>query len=180
MDQAIFDKFCTSAQQFGVVFYYDGEFSESVIATMAGSVRKRLTEANASVEVSRRMFSSFIEMVMNILHYSPSGEGAPSGTVIVGTERERYFIACGNRMLTEHVERLSGKLEPVTKMTAEEIRKAYKAQLRNDDHDDDELSKGAGLGILTVARDASAPIQFSFTTVQDKPQLSNFFMKVIF
>jgi hypothetical protein len=44
-------------------------------------------------------------------------------------------------------------------MTLEEIKRAYQNTLRADLP---EGSKGAGLGFLTVARDASEPLDFEF------------------
>jgi hypothetical protein len=54
---------------------------------------------------------------------------------------------------------LREKLEPLKTMTLEEIKRAYQTTLRADLP---EGSKGSGLGFLTVARDASEPIEFEF------------------
>lgn len=180
MDCENFDLFCSNAQGQGVIFFYDGDFSETIISALAESVRTRLSEVDVGKDVIKRIFSSFIELVMNILHYSPRGEGDPRGVVIVGHSGERYFIATGNYMLAEHVERLRNKIEPVTRMTSEEIRKAYRTQLRNTEPEADGISKGAGLGLLTIARDAAEPFQYSFNEVPDQPHLSHFFLKVLF
>ena len=53
-------------------------------------------------------------------------------------------------------------------MSMAEIRDAYRAQLRSGDADAD--SKGAGLGLLTVARDAAGPIEYSLA---DMPGYEN-------
>ena len=51
-------------------------------------------------------------------------------------------------------------------MTLEEIKRAYQDTLRAEQP---EGSKGAGLGFLTVARDASEPLEFEFAGIQTKP-----------
>lgn len=64
-------------------------------------------------------------------------------------------------MKIEDVPRLHERLQPLRRMSLDEIKSAYRAQLRNEEHADDATSKGAGLGFLTVARDATEPIEYS-------------------
>ena len=49
-------------------------------------------------------------------------------------------------------------------MTLEEIRASYRESLRSEAPED---SKGAGLGFLTMARDASEPLEFEFKNTED-------------
>ena len=60
------------------------------------------------------------------------------------------------------------RLDAVRAMSHPEIKAAYKAQLHNTDHSaSDDISRGAGLGWLTIARDASAPLQYHIATGED-------------
>lgn len=61
---------------------------------------------------------------------------------------------------------LRGTLERVRTMTLDEIKRAYKETLRAEVP---EGSKGAGLGILTMARDASAPLEYNFQPIDSDP-----------
>jgi hypothetical protein len=62
----------------------------------------------------------------------------------------------------------------------DEIKKAYRQQLKSDQNADDNISKGAGLGILTIARDASEPIQYSIVVdeANNEKNLAYFYLKV--
>jgi len=51
-------------------------------------------------------------------------------------------------------------LETLRTMTIDEIKREYKEMLRAETPEE---SKGAGLGLLTMARDASEPLEFEFT-----------------
>jgi hypothetical protein len=63
-------------------------------------------------------------------------------------------------------------------MSADEIKAEYKRKLRTDERDDN--SKGAGLGFLTLARDASEPIEYQFEPFPGGlPGLSFFYLKAI-
>lgn len=161
MDLTLFNQFRESAGQNGILLYYTGEFSQNVVATIGDSLKKRLETTNASSSARRKVFSTFMEMAQNIVHYGQA-DGGTEGTFAVGrTDDERFFLVCGNPIHLEHVPHLQEKLEPLRRMTLDEIKLAYREQLRNDDHHEQNPgSKGAGLGFLTVAREASEPIDY--------------------
>lgn len=178
----MFNAFCNSADFSGVIFYYNGELSQNVIATMGDALKGRLEEEGNLGPKARKLFSSYIEMVQNALHYSPvSPEGGKIGAVAVGRRKEdKYFIVCGNLVQKLHVERIREKIEPLRNMTLDEIKKAYREQLKNDRHSaEDAVSKGAGLGFLTVARDASEPIEYAFDEAPGHADLARFYLKAI-
>lgn len=161
----LFSAFCNTADYNGVLFYYNGSLSQNVIATMGDALRHRLENGDASGPKARKLFSTFIEMVQNALHYSPDtpdANGEKVGAVAVGKKDEKYYIVCGNLIDKKYSERIREKIEPLRSMTVDEIKKAYREQLKNDKHSgEDAISRGAGLGFLTVARDASEPIEYS-------------------
>ncbi|HUW36640.1 MAG TPA: SiaB family protein kinase [Rhodocyclaceae bacterium] len=167
LHQEIFNSFRTVADESGVLFYYTGSFSQSIVAAIGDTLRQRLEDVSASNGARRKVFSSFIEMAQNILHYSAEapndGDARPfkQGALAVGREGEKFFVVCGNPVRAEDVPRLQEKLEPLRRMSLDEIKSAYRAQLRNDERAADAISKGAGLGFLTVARDATEPIEYS-------------------
>ncbi|OHC64763.1 MAG: hypothetical protein A3H93_04130 [Rhodocyclales bacterium RIFCSPLOWO2_02_FULL_63_24] len=165
----LFNTFRDTAHENGVIFYYTGVFSQNVIAAIGDSLKQRLDSVNASSAARRKVFSTFIEMAQNILHYAPElteddGAGPPAkcGALAVGrNDEEKFFVVCGNPVRMEDISRLHEKLEPLRQMSIAEIKAAYREQLRNEDHASDSVSKGAGLGFLTMARDATEPIEYS-------------------
>lgn len=178
----LFSAFRNFADYNGILFYYNGTLSQNVIATMGDALKQRLGSDDADSAKSRKLFSSFIEMLQNALHYSPRtlGEhGEKIGAVAVGKKGEKYFIVCGNVVEKQYIERIREKIEPLRTMTIDEIKKAYREQLKKDSHtQDDSVSQGAGLGFLTVARDASEPIEYSLVEVSDhENELAYFFLK---
>ncbi|MDY0107262.1 MAG: SiaB family protein kinase [Giesbergeria sp.] len=174
-----FERFQENAHDSGVLFYYAGEFSPPVIAAAADSLKTRLATEDASGPSKRKLFSTFVEMAQNILHYAadtPADDGtppAPRGAIAVGRAEEeapagQYWIVCSNPVDVAYVERLSSKLDAVRAMSLEQIKQSYREQLRNTDHrSTDSVSRGAGLGLLTIARDACAPLDYSFAPTAD-------------
>lgn len=162
MNIQIFKAYRQFVTEQGLLFYYDGYLSQPIITAMGEALRGRLEAEEASSKAARKVFSTFIEMMQNIVHYAdPDGQSVvPRGNVAVGRLNEAYYIVSGNAIASEHVPRLRAKLEEIRTMSLDEIKAEYRRKLRGDEQD--ENSKGAGLGFLTVARETSQPIEFLF------------------
>ncbi|MBY0579236.1 MAG: SiaB family protein kinase [Burkholderiales bacterium] len=183
MDLEGFNEFRDSAHRQGILFFYSGYFSQNIIASMADAVRHRLESQAAKGSTTRKVFSTFIEMAQNIIHYSAdhlTDETATDhemrfGTVTLGRQGDSYFVVCGNLVPQDAVPHLSEKIDSIRKMSAEEIKAAYKETLRAET---EASSKGAGLGFLTLARDSTQPIEYSFVNL---PENGNafFYLKAI-
>jgi len=176
--------FLDLAQQRNVIFYHMGYFSHNIVAAMAEVVRLQLEVSGVSGPTRRKLFSSFVELSQNIIHYSSdalASGGTDSaalrqGAVCISADAERHLMLCANPIASKDVERLRDKLEPLRNMSLEEIKLAYKTSLRAETPED---SKGAGLGFLTMARDASAPLEFAFHPRVDDPATTLFCLKAI-
>lgn len=177
----LFTVFREEADANGIVFYYSGILSQNVIITMSDSLKQKLQIQDEKGARSRKVFSTFIEMIQNALHYSPGApdsEDTKEGSIIVGKKEDKYFIICANFIQKQHETRIREKIDPILEMSADEIRQAYRTQLKNDQHSDDTISKGAGLGFLTLARDSIEPIQYAIRdAIGYENELSCFYLK---
>ena len=152
-----------------LIFFYAGYFSQNIINAIGDAVRLRMEQSEASSSVRRKIFSTFIEMAQNIVHYSSDTLTPPdqvtlemrAGSVMVTHEEGRFYILCANPVDAAFADQLKPLLDPLRVMTAEQIKNAYRQTLRSSDHT--EHSKGSGLGFLTIAKDSSAPIEYGFT-----------------
>ncbi|WP_077036214.1 SiaB family protein kinase [Pelomonas sp. KK5] len=177
-------EFCDLARQKNVIFYYVGYFSQNIVTAMAEAVRLRLEQSGAAGPIRRRLFSCFVEMAQNIIHYSADALTPPKqddkelrhGSVCIGVDEEgRYFLLCANPVAADVAGMLRERLEALRRMTLEEIKASYREQLRNETTPED--SKGAGLGLLTMARDASEPLEFEFQTTNEEAATAMFILK---
>ncbi|CAG9275145.1 SiaB family protein kinase [Paraburkholderia unamae] len=172
------------AQKRNLLFYHKGYFSHSIVAAMSEVVKLQLEVAGLSTATRRKIFSSFIELSQNIVHYSSdaitegqgTGGAIREGAMCISAEGERHLMVCVNPIATAAVAELREKLEPLRNMSIDEIKQAYKMSLRADTPAD---SKGAGLGFLTMARDASAPLDFAFHPREDDTDTTLFCLKTI-
>ncbi|MDR3411704.1 MAG: SiaB family protein kinase [Formivibrio sp.] len=175
-------EFFDYAHQRDIIFYYVGYFSQNIISAMAETVRLHLEKSGASGATRRKLFSTFVEMAQNIVHYSASSLTAPDqidevrhGSVCIGRRENKYFLLCANPVHVGDTDKLRKRLEPLRTMTLDEIKRAYKESLLAESPAD---SKGADLGFLTVARDASEPIEFEFRSGEPS-DMAMFYLKAI-
>jgi hypothetical protein len=177
-----FSTFFEIACQQRVIFYYVGYFSQNVVAAMADAVRLQLEMSGVNGPTRRKLFSSFIEMAQNIIHYSadsltPSSQDnyeLRHGSVCISEKEGQYLLQCANPIDATVAEGLRERLQSLRSMTLEEIKQAYKESLRAEMP---EGSKGAGLGFLTMARDSSEPLEFDFQPLEDHPETVMFNLK---
>lgn len=179
-----FNQLVNQAKADGVVFHHSGHLDSEMIPAIGEELRRRLQEKGASRAQSRKVFTTFMEMAQNIVHYGAvtdaagAGPGGKFGTLSVVRSPEGFEVTCGNYLSAGQVPRVRGRLESVQVMGPEKVRLAYRRQLAFEGSDPE--SKGAGLGLLTMAASARAPIEFAFEP--DRPatdETSFLFLKAI-
>nr|WP_175525964.1 SiaB family protein kinase [Paracidovorax konjaci] len=183
MISAKYGPFFSVAREHQVIFYYVGYFSQHIVAAMADAVKLQLEVAGVAGPTRRKLFSSFIEMAQNIIHYSADALTPASqadgelrhGSVCIRREADgRFLLLCANPIESGLADDLRSKLEQLRSMTLEEIKQAYRQTLREETPSG---SKGAGMGFLTVARDASEPLEFDFDASQGMAGAPVFYLK---
>lgn len=176
------DRFRAEAAAQQVLLHFSGELNGNLVATLSDTVRERLDDSAPDRRVARRVFSAFVEMAQNMLHYAPRSDGqhGPQGTLTVMRAADQFSVVACNRVCGEQISRVRYRLEALRAMTLDEIKAAYRAQLRNDEHEtEDTTSRGAGLGFLTLAREASQPIDYSIVPVVGEPDSADFHLRAI-
>jgi hypothetical protein len=159
----------------GINFAYSGYVTETVLSGVGDAIKQKLALDDADTKTLRGVFAVFVEAMQNMIRYS--AEKVPSniaeqpfadmryGVLTIGREGDGYVVHAGNLVARADVERLRSRLSQIRDMNAEELRALYKERLRAGP---EEGSKGAGLGLIEIARRASKPIEFDFTDVDDK------------
>jgi len=159
----------------GINFAYSGYVTETVLSGVGDAIKQKLALDDADTKTLRSVFAVFVEAMQNMIRYS--AEKVPNnvaelpliemryGVLTIGREGDDYVVHAGNLIARSDVERLRAMLSQIRDMNKEELRARYKERLRAGP---EEGSKGAGLGLIEIARRASKPIEFDFTDVDDK------------
>jgi hypothetical protein len=158
---------------------YTGYVSEGVLYSLGEALKQKLSLDQTDKNVSKRLFSVFVEQVQNIIRYSADRQegGTPPvelsvGMIVVGREKEELFVVCGNEISAKAQPRLAERLSALAAMDKEELKQHYRERLKEDP---DQESKGASIGLIEIARRSSRPIEFDFHTLS--PDSSFFCLK---
>lgn len=176
------EQHCSSLSGGQLVLRYCGVFNQSTVLSLGETYRWGLEATNVPAAVRRKAFIVFVEMTQNIVHYARAvgADGVRIGTVELRTaESGQVTISCSNPVNPEQVDRIRQKLDGVRSLSPEQIRRAYRDQLHDEAHESDEISRGAGLGMLTLARVASAPIDYRIDYPSGKHAYPQFHLSVV-
>jgi hypothetical protein len=120
--------------------------------------------------VSTKVFSTFIEQIQNIIHYSSekvysdtTDASLSFGMVVIGRKDDNFFVLCSNKIQKDKVDFLEKKLEHLRNMDKDQVKAYYKERRKQKPENED--SKGAGLGFIEMAKSATKPIEFSFKDI---------------
>lgn len=182
MDISLYD-FHQELKQKRIIFYYSGPISQDTLEGVGSTLRRNLDYEEADNKVSMSVFSIFVEQVQNILNYSaeklePVGEEESElrvGVVVIGREETGdCFVCCGNQIYNKDMEALRDKIEEIRNLGQDELKSLYKKRRKMSS---EENSRGAGLGLIEMARRSGKPLEYNFTKIDD--EFSFFSIKVV-
>lgn len=152
----------------GVILSFGGDMSENILFSLGEVLKLRMRHAETDAAVAKRVFSIFVEQAQNVIRYSadkvapldPQGSARISaGIIAVGTEDGRFFVVCGNEIGQTEVPRLRDRLNEISGLSSDELKKVYREKLRQPP---DEGSLGGSIGLIEIARRSSAPVEYDF------------------
>ncbi|CAI8906597.1 hypothetical protein E0L21_03040 [Kosakonia quasisacchari] len=173
----------TLQRQNAVELFYTGYFSQQHIVSLGEVIRTWLDKHESSAVTRRKLFSAFIEMGQNIVRYSSDDRYLSTeqqelrfGSVCFHMDQTHYYLETANLVGPEASTLLQTNLDVLRGMSQAEIRDAWKQGLRSEAP---ATSKGANIGLLTMARDTSLPLEYRIHPLAAS-SLSAFHLKATF
>jgi hypothetical protein len=152
------------------LFRYAGELTWRILPRVAQELKARLAAEDVSPAERRKAFSTFIELTYNVLHYAEPARGAGeqeefasrrvAAAIALGREQSSLWIAFANFVSAARAPQLAARLERLRTLACDGARESYRRHVESEASQDPD-SKGGGLGLLTVARAASRPLEFA-------------------
>lgn len=165
-------EFRNALHERGIIFCYSGYVTEPVLTGIGKTLKQKLVLEETDTKTMQNVFAIFVEQMQNIVRYSAETESDPKtketelryGLLSIGMEDDKFFVACGNKILLGDVKRLNDKLERLQELNKDELKSLYRETLRAPA---DEESKGAGIGFIDIARRSTRIIDFDFMDLDD-------------
>ena len=158
----------------GVYYTFSGYFTQSNIEEIGDVLKTKIEEETNDIGFSLKVFSIFVEQVQNILFHSSEiarKNNGVDGIIVIGRKDNQFYIYCGNTINLESKESLIKQIDGLNNMTKKEIKIHYKKQLKKQPTN---MQRGAGLGLIEIARRSSVPIEYDFKEVDD----NNYFFAI--
>lgn len=152
------------------LLHFEGVLSRARLEALGASLRDSLA-ADTTPGRIHDVFLVYIELAQNIRHYAADRGYAEQDIVaaisIIRRTDGRYVLCIGNTVELDDGRRLVARVDQLAPLDPLRLKQAYQVQLHLRSPRDRKLR--AGLGLIDVARRASAPLQASLVESRNKP-----------
>jgi len=164
------------SQQFmaeqGTLLGINGQMSQALLVEFGATLKTCLEDDVTENKIRRKIFSVFIEQMQNIIRYSDerdeSREGRNErswGVLLVGKQQGTYYIKSGNVMNRDKVPAIQRRLDEILALDSAGLKALYH-QVRREKQSPS--SKGAGLGLIDMARTSTYPLEYAIDDVDEQ------------
>lgn len=157
----------------GILLAFSGSISQPVLSGFAKGMEIKLGNLGVEAKTVRNIFEILIEMMQNVLNYSydsrDTGQNMfeSNGIVVVGfvQTNNKYFVMSGNKIVKGREVNLQSKIDYLNTLDAEALKNLYRERRRGRQ---DVHSRGAGLGLIDLARKSSEKLEYRFTDLDNE------------
>ena len=152
-----------------ILLSFNGPISRSLIEEIGNALKNYLQAENAQPTAAMDVFSIYIEMTQNIRFYSTSQQFSDDkaiATIVVSRDGNGYAVSAGNVVVRDDGERLCARVDALNQMDKAALKAEFKNQLRQP-RSALGNNNGAGLGLIDMARKATAPLSASLQPIDD-------------
>jgi len=178
-------------EKLNIKVIYSGPMWEDGIKGLAEMVKTHLLHDQLPGSASKAIFSVFVEQVTNMLMHSAEKEqysqppdyemvDVSIGTVIMGNKTDKrgtFFVQTKNAVKDESIKFLTERIDHLNSLDKQGLRQFHKEMVRNENINPE--SQGAGLGLIEIARRATAPIGYSFEPISDGLSFFTMYVEII-
>jgi hypothetical protein len=166
----------------GVMICFNGAFVHSIIEEIGNALRRYMESEETKKSAAMDVFAVYIEQAQNVRNYLARKRfeeaSCNNAIIVISRQNERYVVSSGNIVDAADVEGLTALLESVIGLDQEGLRKLFREKLRAKPVEavaqgppDRFEVRGAGMGLIEIARRCTGPLQYAFHDVDDHHRL---------
>ncbi|MFZ2855039.1 MAG: SiaB family protein kinase [Rhodocyclaceae bacterium] len=156
-----------------ILICFNGPFSQSIIEELGNAARRYLSQDQMESTALMDVFAVYIEQTQNIRNYARRrealGDKNPAyemATVLIGRDGDRHIVASGNMVHADDAGALAATIDELNGLDRQALRARFKEQSRKPASN--EVGRGAGLGLIDIARKTSGPIQYKIHALSEQ------------
>ncbi|GAB4126143.1 MAG: SiaB family protein kinase [Raineya sp.] len=146
-----------------ILLCYKGAIDGDVVSSLVKLTEKNISSSGEKLAIRKKIINILVEALQNILNYfaeeSLDKSFENESFVIVTCTKQEYEITVGNYISAHRMKTLKKRIDNVNMMSAEDLQKVYLDILENPKIS---ISRGAGLGLIDMARRTQNKINYAF------------------
>lgn len=156
-----------------ILMFYKGAVSQETMVDLGSFLRSSLCGSKKI----KNLFSVFIEMSHNIRHHSIERDSNDVGVgIFMIQQTSEYYVLCsGNPILKKTRDKIRVRFDEIRDLGSDELRQFYRERRRSGEN---RTPKGAGLGLIEMARKADYPLEYEFIDFDDNSCLFRLTVKI--
>jgi len=148
-----------------MVMVHKGDFAQDTIMPVLRMIESNIQNQLERFSVKKIVYHILVEVLQNISIHAEAKGDMKEGIFLMGKNDNKYVINAGNYIENSKIADFKRQLETVNELDKQELRELYKDTLRKGETS---AEGGAGLGLIDIARESSARIEFEFTPINDE------------
>lgn len=160
-------------QSKNILLSYKGSVDHGLLDCLLKITEDKLSGTEQKRALKKKVYTIVVEVLQNIYHHFDPGtlkENFDSISFIIGKGSDGYNIIAGNYASQDTIGFLTGKIDEINTLSADQIKQRYREQLDCEGFTD---KGGAGLGMLYIARKSGERIEYEISQEgQDIPFFS--------
>ncbi len=174
-------KYRTELQNNGILFSIAGVVSQDMLVILIQSLKDKIDLLLEINPKAHNLFNIFIEQAQNVINYSTNYHTEinkiinTSSILLVGYDSEKglFYTSSSNLVKNKDVDVLKTKIDYINSLTYDEMKLYYRQMRKSGDklHE-----KGAGLGLIEMAKRSSEKLIYSFEPYDEMHQF--FILKI--
>ncbi len=146
----------------GIMMCFNGPFSHSIIEEMGTAIKNYLEAEDITRMAVQDVFAAYIELAQNVRNYQmlrnlPTGDTG-SATILIAKQSETYAVTAGNVIMQPDIDTLVSRIDHINSLDPDALKKLIRRQLRSEIPPG---ARGAGLGLMEVARRSKTRLEYS-------------------
>lgn len=148
-----------------ILVIHKGDFSQDAIFPILQIIEENLQKEKKDSVSKKRVFHILVELLQNVSNHCFVNGDKKEGIFLIGEDDDYFVINTGNLIKNEFVDDLKDHLDHINDLNGKELKDLYLSKLRERN---DPNSRGAGIGLIDIARKIISPINYSIQKLDNE------------
>ncbi len=155
-------------------FVYNGTFNDDITDKVIALAEQNVNRFDELSRLRKKVSFLIVECFQNVVRHGEARiiPSDPQGCFTARYDGDSNHISAVNLIHPEHIPELQNLLQSINTLNAEKLKKLYRKLLAEPEM----TGRGAGLGLIEMARKSGEPLSFDFDNEHEG--FSNFYLSI--